>query len=113
MLPTGIALFLLIVDKGGEGGYSGTHEMGVWLDAGVWEPLRKEERDVDEALLAVRPPIEGRFLFSCSEARRMALPCVRLPKFSISVRTGLKMSSKSWTIWSMSGGGDGNPSSSQ
>jgi hypothetical protein len=115
VFPTGIALFLrLVVDKGGEGGYSGTHEIGVW-DAGVCEPLRREfGREMEEALLAVRPPIEGRFLLSCcSAARRKALPWVREPKASISFRMGLKANSKSWTIWSMSGGGDGNPSSSQ
>lgn len=115
MFPTGIALLLwLFVDRGGDGGYSGTQ--GVWLDdPGVCDPRRKEaESELDEAVLWMRFPIEGRFLFSWSAAaRRMAFPWVSEPKVSISVCTGLKANSQSWITCSMAGGGEGNPSSSQ
>jgi len=90
---------------------------------GVKDGLRAADREKPGVLLAwlLRDASEGRLLAMdgrwfaglLGSDSRIALPWLRQARASILFFAGLFASSHSWTTCSISGGGDGNPSSSQ
>ena len=114
----------VMIDDEGETGREASTPHGIdgflpRFGGGIGDLLREAllPREVTDRLVMLRPPNEGRlypcWLFWASSCLRMALPWASMPKPSISFWVGFCASSQSRITWSMGGGGEGKPSSSQ